>query len=260
MAPSDWSWNPEALVGLVLALAYVGAVRDGRAGRWRRASYLAGCALLALIWVTPMDTIALHYLLVVHLWQNVVLAEWAPLLLVVGLPAAVAARIARPAPVRVLTSPFVALPVWVANYALWHVPVLYDASLRHPHSLLLVEHALYLLTGLAMWWPVWQDVPHRLSSQTRAAYVFAGFVLSAPLGLVLALVPEPLYDFYASAPERLWGLSRLADQQYGGIAMASEQSVVFFAIFAFWFVRFLHEQDAHELDAVSGVDRRRGPP
>jgi cytochrome c oxidase assembly factor CtaG len=74
---------------------------------------------------------------------------------------------------------------------------------------------------------------------------------------VLALVPEPLYDFYASAPERLWGLSRLADQQYGSIAMASEQSIVFFAIFAFWFVRFLHEQDAHELDVVSGVDRRR---
>jgi len=247
VSPSDWSWNPEAVVGALLAAGYLLAIRQRAVERWRVACFLAGCTLLVLIWVTPMDTVALHYLLVVHLWQNVVLAEWAPLLLVLGLPAALAARLARPAAVRALTNPFVALPVWIANYALWHVPVLYDTSLRHPHSLLVVEHALYLLTGIAMWWPVWQDVPHRLSSQSRAAYVFAGFVLSAPLGLVLALVPEPLYDFYASAPERLWGLSRIADQQYGGIGMASEQSVVFFAFFAYWFIRFLHEQDRHDL-------------
>lgn len=260
MSPSDWSWNPEALAGVVLAAGYLVAIRRHPAAWWRVACFLAGCALLVLIWVTPMDTVALHYLLVVHLWQNVVLAEWAPLLLVAGLPAALAVRLARPTPVRALTHPFVALPLWIANYALWHVPALYDTSLRHPHSLLVVEHALYLLTGLAMWWPVWQDTPHRLSSQSRAAYVFAGFVLSAPLGLVLALVPEPLYDFYASAPERLWGLSRIADQQYGGIAMASEQSIVFFAIFAYWFVRFLHEQDRHDLDPVKGVDPRHPAP
>jgi cytochrome c oxidase assembly factor CtaG len=77
---------------------------------------------------------------------------------------------------------------------------------------------------------------------------------------VLALVPEPLYDFYASAPERLWGLSRIADQQYGGIGMASEQSVVFFAFFAYWFIRFLHEQDRHDLDPASSVDPRRPAP
>lgn len=257
MSPSDWSWNPEALVGIVLAAVYLAALRRHPAEWWRITSFLAGCALLVLIWVTPMDTVSLHYLLVVHLWQNVVLAEWAPLLLVVGVPATLAASIARPAPVRVLTSPFVALPLWVANYALWHVPAVYDASLRRPHSLLVVEHALYLLTGALMWWCVWQDAPHRLSSQSRAGYVFAGFVLSAPLGLVLALVPDPLYDFYASAPERLWGLSRIADQQYGGIAMASEQSIVFFAIFAYWFIRFLHEQDR---DPLHDVDRSGPAP
>lgn len=249
MSPSAWSWNPEALVGLVLAAAYLVAIRSHHpVSPWRVVSFLAGCALLVVIWVTPLDTVALGYLLVVHLWQNVVLAEWAPLLLVLGIPAGLATRLTRPTAVRVLTSPFVALPLWIANYALWHVPALYDASLRRPHSLLLLEHALYLLTGTAMWWCVWQDAPRRLSSQSRAAYVFAGFILSAPLGLVLALVPEPLYDFYADAPERVWGLSRLADQQYGGITMASEQSIVFFAIFTFWFVRFLREQDREGLD------------
>lgn len=152
------------------------------------------------------------------------------------------------------------LPLWIANYALWHVPVIYDASLRHPHSLLVVEHALYLLTGIAMWWCVWHDAPHGLSSQSRAANVFAGFVVSAPLGLVLALVPQSLYDFYASAPERLWGLSRIAGQQAGGITMASEPSIVFSAIFAYWFARFLREQDHDELGPVSDVDAHRAGP
>ena len=40
--------------------------------------------------------------------------------------------------------------------------------------------------------------------------------LGSPIGLVLALVPEAVYDFYVDAPERLWGLSALEDQQLAG--------------------------------------------
>lgn len=243
MSPSDWPWNPEALVAVALGLAYAVALRRFPASGWRAACFAGGCLLLAAVWLTPIDTVARRYLVLAHLWQNVVLAEWAPLALVVGLPAALAARVTRSRGMRVLSHPYLALPLWVGNYALWHVPTLYDAALRRPGSLLVLEHLLYLLTGIAFWWPVCQDEPHRLPSSGRAAYLFAAFVLSAPLGLVLALVQTPLYRFYASAPERLWGLSRLDDQQLGGIAMASEQAIVFFALFAFWFFRFLQEQE-----------------
>jgi putative membrane protein len=249
VTPSGWSWSGEAILAAALAAAYAVSMRRFPAHAWRRACFFGGCALLALVWVTPVDTVARHYLLLAHLGQNVVLAEWAPLLLVLGIPSALAARLARPAALRALTHPLVALPLWLCNYAVWHLPALYDAALRHPGSLLVAEHVLYLVTGLLVWWPVWQDAPRRLSSQVRAAYVFAGFVLSAPLGLFLALVPSPIYDFYASAPERLWGLSRITDQQLGGIAMASEQAVVFFAVFAYWFGRFLAEED--RIDAAS---------
>ena len=249
MSPADWSWSGEALVPLCLAAGYLGLTRGGRDGR-RAASFLAGCALLLVALVTPLDTLAREYLVWGHLLQNVVLAEWAPLLLVLGVPPAVGARIASHRVVRSLTHPFVALPLWIGTYALWHVPALYDAALRHPHSLLALEHATYLSTGLLFWWCVWQDEPHRLASGARAAYAFAAFVLSAPLGLVLALVPRPLYDFYADAPERVWGLSRLTDQQLGGMTMAAEQSVVFFAVFAYWFLRFLSEQERLEEEAT----------
>jgi putative membrane protein len=243
VSPGAWSWSPEALTGVALAAAYLAALRRYPARGWRIVSYLGGCGLIVVVFVTPWDTVAIEYLLWLHLLQNVVLAEWAPLLLVLGIPAALAARIAAVRGVGAVTHPYVALPVWIGTYVAWHVPALYDAALRHGGVLLATEHLTYLISGVLLWWCVWQDVPHGLGAGARSAYVFAAFVLSAPLGLVLALVPEPIYDAYADAPERLWGIGRLADQQLGGITMASEQAIVFFAVFAFWFLRFLDEQD-----------------
>jgi putative membrane protein len=254
--PYAWSWNLEALLLVPLLTAgYLLVTSRVPTPAWRKACFLTAMALLLAITITPFETIALRYLLWVHLLQNVVLAEWAPLLIVLGIPPALAEVAARWSIVRVLTHPLVALPLWLGNYALWHIPSVYDAALRHPHSLLHFEHATYVLTGVAVWWPVFQDAPRSLSSPTRALYVFAAFVLSAPLGLVLALVPDPIYDFYVDAPERLWGVSAIADQQLGGVTMASEQAIVFFAIFAYWFFRFLAEQE-HSPDDELGVQRR----
>jgi putative membrane protein len=188
----------------------------------------------------------MHYLLTVHLFQNVVLAEWAPLLLVLGIPPALATHLTRPRLVRGLTHPAVALPLWLANYMLWHLPWIYDAALENPNTLLHLEHALYFLTGIAMWWCVFQDEPHRLGAGARAAYVFAAFVLASPIGLVLALVPNAIYDFYVAAHHRLWGLTPLEDQQLAGLLMAVEQAVVFFAVFTWWFFRFLSEEERRE--------------
>jgi cytochrome c oxidase assembly factor CtaG len=245
VAPGAWSWSAEALVPLALAALYLATSHGGRE-TGRTVAFLTGCTLLLAALVTPLDTLARTYLVWAHLLQNVVLAEWAPLLLVLGLPPALARRLSRPRVVRALTQPFVALPLWVGMYALWHVPALYDAALRRPDSLLAIEHATYLVVGVLFWWCIWQDDPHGLSSGARAGYVIAAFVLSAPLGLVLALVPRAVYGFYADAPERVFGLSRLEDQQLGGMTMAAEQSVVFFGVFAYWFFRFLAEQEELE--------------
>ena len=189
--------------------------------------------LLLAVTITPIETIALNYLLSVHLIQNVVLAEWAPLLAVLGIPPALAARAPRVPPVP-------ALLLWVVNYGVWHLPWIYDAALRNPHSLLHLEHALYFVTGVLLWWPV---VHGTLAPGLKAGYLFAAFLLASPIGLVMALVPEPIYDFYADAPG-LWGLSPIADQQIAGVAMAVAEAVVFFAAFALFFVRFFAEQDA----------------
>ena len=234
MDPYAWSWNPEALILLpAMTAGYFWALRRAPAPRWRVGCWLAAMALLLAVTITPLETIAMNHLLSVHLIQNVVLAEWAPLLLVLAIPPALAARVPR-------VPALPALAVWLVNYGIWHLPWIYDAALRHPHSLLHLEHALYVVTGIALWWPV---VHGALTPGLKAAYVFAAFLLASPIGLMMALVPDPIYDFYAEAP-RLWGLSPILDQQIAGVAMAAAEAVVFFAVFAVFFARFFAEQDA----------------
>jgi cytochrome c oxidase assembly factor CtaG len=224
--------------GLVpaLALAYVVATRRERPGRARLAAAATALALIFFAFATELQGLALHTFLWAHLLQNVVLAEWAPGLLVLAVPPALAARARGFA----LFNPFAALPVWLATYLLWHLPWVYDYALRHPHSLLHVEHVMYLAAGVALWWPV---VHGTQSAGAKAAYLFAAFVLASPLGLLLALIPRPVYSFYTHAP-RTWGPGPLTDQQIAGVTMAVEQAVVFFAVFVYYLLRFLRDEEA----------------
>jgi putative membrane protein len=231
--PYSWALHWDVLGAIaLLAATYYWTQRRWPSDTQRRVAFDLALILLLAVYVTPLHAIALHYLLSVHFLQNVVTAEWAPLLVVFAVSPALGRQIAR------YTHPLVVLPLWLATYFFWHVPVIYDAALNRPHSLLHLEHLTYFLAGLLMWWPV---VHGRYSDGVKAAYVFAAFVLASPLGLLLALLPRPVYDFYKHAPQ-LWGLSDLTDQHIAGVTMAVEQAIVFFAVFAHYFARFLRTE------------------
>jgi cytochrome c oxidase assembly factor CtaG len=245
MEPAPLAWDPawdELLAVAVLAGAYGAASRRYRPSRARIAAFATALVLVVAVSVTPIGTLALNYLLSAHLFQNVALAEWAPALAVIGVSPPMAAALARFHPVRALTHPLVALPLWLVTYAVWHIPAAYDAALRS-ELLLHLEHATYFLAGALLWWPVFQDEPRRLSAGAKATYVFAAFVLASPVGLLLTLLPSPVYAFYEEAP-RIWGLSPLTDQQIAGVLMTGSEAIVFFAVFAVFFLRFLAEEGA----------------
>ncbi len=239
MSPYDWHlhWSVVAALAVLVGL-YVSGQRRYPSDERRRLAFELGLILLLTVYLTPIETISLHYVLSIHLLQNVVTAEWAPGLIVFGLSPALASGLAPYWPVRLLTHPLVALPVWLGTYFAWHVPAIYDAALTRQGSLLHVEHLTYFVAGCLMWWPV---IHGRYSDGLKALYLFAAFVLAAPLGLLLALLPHPVYDFYKDAPQ-LWGLSDLTDQQIAGVTMAVEQAIVFFAVFAHYFSRFLRTE------------------
>jgi cytochrome c oxidase assembly factor CtaG len=233
MPPYSWALHWDTLVAIaLLAAGYLWTQVRWPSDTRRRAAFDLALILLLGVYVTPLHTIALHYLLSIHFLQNVVTAEWAPGLVVYAISPALGSRVAR------YIHPLVALPVWLATYYVWHVPVVYDAALNRPHSLLHLEHLTYFLAGMLMWWPV---IHGRYSDGVKAAYVFAAFVLGSPLGLLLALLPRPVYGFYKDASQ-LWGLSDLTDQQIAGVSMVFEQAIVFFAVFAHYFLRFLRTE------------------
>src|SRR2546421_2004396 len=244
MHPYAWPLDAEALAVPLLAVAYLAS----SARRGRGAAFAASQLLLLGVFATPVHTIAVRYLVFAHFLQNVVVAEWAPALAVLGLSAASARRFEKTLGVRALTHPLVALPLWLGTYFIWHVPRIYDAALAHQHSLLHLEHASYFVAGCCLWWPV---VHGRYPDGAKALYLFAAFVLASPLGLLLALLPHPVYGFYAQAPRRLWGLSRLADQQIAGVTMAIEQAIIFFGVFVVYLTRFMrHEAIAGAFTAI----------
>jgi cytochrome c oxidase assembly factor CtaG len=221
---------PAVAAGLALA------ARGGSVSRLRIGAGALGVALVFAAFFTQLEPFANHTFLWAHLLQNVVLAEWAPALLLLAIPPRVAERAAG----FPLFRPLVALPLWLAAYYTWHLPWIYDAALHHPHSLLHLEHLTYLAAGICIWWPV---VHGTHSAGVKAAYLFAAFVLASPLGLLLALIPRAIYPFYVHAP-RTWGPGPLADQQIAGVTMAAEEAVVFFGAFAAYLLRFLADEQA----------------
>ena len=219
-------------------LAYVLLTRGEQVERWRLAAFGTGCLLL-LAAVTPVEALSYH-LLSMHLLQNVVLAEWAPALLVAGIPPSVAERLARVPAVRLLTRPPVALGLWLLVYFAWHLPPVYDAALVHPATLLHLEHAMYLGAGALLWWPVLQDAASPLERGPSALPV-PRIHSREPDRAAPGAGARAAYDYYVEGGG-LWGLGAHADQQLAGVTMAMEQAIVFFAVFTIFFFRFLADE------------------
>jgi putative membrane protein len=103
-----------------------------------------------------------------------------------------------------------------------------------------LQHAILIAAGLVFWWPVLGS--QRLSTLGTLAYLGAAFATSLFLGLAFIFSSHPFYDFYAEAP-RLWGLSAVKDQNFGGIVMNAEQTIVFLGALSYYLLRLLNEED-----------------
>src|SRR5689334_11250920 len=150
----DWEW---AIAIVVFAVDYALVVRHlGRTGRpvpaRRVLAFAGGLALVAVALLSPIEHLALTSMLSFHLLQNVIIADWAPPLLLLGLTAPMIAVVARPAAVRWLVRPQVALPVWLVVWYVIHLPPVYDYGLRH-RAALGIEHLAFIVAGLMFWWP-----------------------------------------------------------------------------------------------------------
>jgi len=236
VSPTDFSFEP-LFLGLPATAAafYAWTVRHGRPPAWRVSSFGAGLVLVAAPLNSPLETIAAHRLLLVHLLQNALIADIAPLLVLLGLTPAMRAWLDRHG-ARHIRARY-ALIAWIVAWYGTHIAGFYNWALDSGWALN-IEHALLIAGGLLFWWPI---VSGRLSIPAGLAYLGAGFVASSFLGLALIFSSKPLYSFYERAP-RLWGLSPERDQNLGGILMNAEQTVVFLLAIGWYVWRLLEEE------------------
>jgi cytochrome c oxidase assembly factor CtaG len=242
--PSSFTLEPLFLALIfVVGVLYFRAARMERPPAWRIVLFSLGLLLIAGALNSPLETIAANYLLLFHLLQNVMIADWAPPLLILGLTPSMRASVARAGgkPFAALTRPRVALPVWLVGWYAIHLALFYDFALRHAWTLN-IEHALLIAIGFLFWWPVLADQPADIGAPVKIGYLGAAFVGSTFLGLGLTFASTPFYDFYAEAP-RLWGISAEKDQNFGGILMNVEQAFVFLAAILYFVVKLIPEEE-----------------
>ncbi|HEY3462339.1 MAG TPA: cytochrome c oxidase assembly protein [Gaiellaceae bacterium] len=224
-----------AAAALLFLQAVVRLRRRGRAdlaGRDRIALFAGGLAVTVFALAGALDRLADEKLLSAHMGQHVLIGDLGPALMVTALrgpllvfllPAPILAPLARSARVRAtlgtLLRPRVALSLWAANLAIWHVPFIYDAALRH-QPLHDFEHVCWMVGGLLVWTLLVDPGSHRrLSVGGRVALAAALFAAGQVLTDVLVFSFTPLYPAYQGA----YGLSAVTDQQLAGIVMMVEQ-------------------------------------
>ncbi len=247
----SWEWQPTLLLPALLVVgAYVYGVRRlypaDRAQRvvfWRQvALFSAGALLLFLAIASPLDAAA-DRLLAFHMLQHVIMTTIAPPLIVLGLPPALLRKLLRRDRVasilRYLTNPFLAGGLFLANMWIWHAPPLYNAALDY-QNIHIVQHLMFIGTGILFWWPVVNPVPEAssLGQGGRLLYLFiTGFPMMT-LALLFLSAQGVLYHHYADV-QLLWGMSPLTDQQIAGIVMGVLGELASFAAFSVLFFRFM---------------------
>lgn len=251
-----WDWEPSVLLGCTaLIAAYVAATRRHPS---RRALYFfAGVVVLLFAQASPLDALGDTYLFSAHMIQHLLLLLIVPPLLVLGIPARLAARwLAAPRIGRAehaLRHPAVAWLLGIGAMYLWHVPALYNAALART-GVHIAEHLCFLATGVAFWWPVCAPLPGaRYAPLPLLLYLFTAAVASSVLGIILTFASPGLYPAYLQPADTRgflpliregWGLSPSVDQQLGGLIMWVPGGLVYLGAIIGTFARWQIASDA----------------
>jgi len=222
--------------------------------RRRRASFLAGLAVMAVALSPPLDA-ASGRRLSAHMVQHLLfMLAAAPLLvaarpgawLLEALPVPARARFGRtlhrPAARRarrLITHPVVVLTLAVGGFWAWHLPRLYQAALANP-VVHMAEHGTFLAGALLFWGIVLDPGPRRrLGLGATCGFVFAAMLVNIWLAAGLAFATTPLYTVYAGR-----SAGALADQQLAGVIMWLPADVVYFVTLLALLRRILGDLDA----------------
>jgi cytochrome c oxidase assembly factor CtaG len=247
---------------------------------------VSGILAVVIALQSPIDYWSVHYLWV-HMLQHEILTMVAAPLLVLGAPWLVWWRVIplrarrfttrqvrtttwlrRPLGVAAhwLTRPTTAWVLFVGDFALWHLPRLYDLTLQN-EQVHYLEHLLFLATAVLFWVQVFPAAPlhTHLSRVDRAAFVGLALLLGTIADEIFIAAPAPVYAYYATLPRSAGAISAMTDQSMaGGIMDAVNGLVVLIALIAWW--RWPETTPSHSAEMVEPGSRqprtgeRESPP
>lgn len=241
---TSWSIHPSTVIGLgALGALYVWAgARAGRPSLAQRARFFAGLLVLFVSLNGPVHDLSDYYLFSGHMVQHLLLTLVAPPLLLSGVTGAMLRPALRARGVggaaRFLTRVTICFALFNVTMAAWHIPALYNAALAN-HAIHIVEHLMFIATAVLMWWPLLSPLPELPRAPYPAQMLYC-FLMAIPMTIVaiyIAMADSLLYPAYASAP-RLWGISPMEDQQYGGLIMWIPGGLFFYGVMSVVFFKW----------------------
>ncbi len=240
MTWSDWSLEPGVVLGSVLAAALYLWVLRKLSVRPGPLALLFGLGL-AVASADLMSPLAegSRSLFVVHMAEHMLLIMLAAPLMALGVPPELVERLAAwpagRAALRPVWSPAVGAVALNATLVVWHVPLLYEATL-HSDILHDQEHLSMLLGAFLFWGAVLRTGQGVARGVTpRLVATAATVITNSLLGSFLFFAPRPLYASYGVAP-RVWaGIDAGTDQALGAGLMWTMGDMTYLGL-ALWLV------------------------
>jgi putative membrane protein len=240
--------GPLALVGLLYARRVrTLALEDRPVPGWRQACFYSGFVVIAVA-LTSLGA-ASQDLLFMHMIEHLLLGDIAALLIVLGLTGPLLAPVLRIRlfdRLRALSHPAVAFPLWTIDLYVWHLPVLYQAALRHTgiHAL---EHAMFLGFGVNMWMCLFGPLPTPawFGNLGKLVYIIAVRLAGTILGNVFLWSGTVFYPFYLKGDAH-FHISPIADQNIAGAIMMVEESILTICLFCWLFLRTAREGEERQ--------------
>ncbi len=262
---TSWTLAPLQLAPIALvAIAYAMRARTlARRGQpvptWRIGLFTLGIVLLVVAVASPLAAVGEQELFAFHMAQHLLLGDLAPLCLLAGLtgpllrPVLALPGVMR---LRVFANPFVALPLWAANLAFWHIPAVYEAAVESS-GLHAVEHIAFFSAGIVLWLPVLETLPapEWFGTGAKLGYIVGVRLVATVLGNVFVWGAGPFYDIYDDGGDYL-GLSAEGDQSLAGSLMMLEGSLVTIVAIAWLFLRMAQEGEIRQELLERGHDPR----
>jgi putative membrane protein len=273
---SELRWNREPTIVFPLTLFFLiyalGATRRGNIGklRWRHTAFFAGWFSLVLGLTSPLHELG-EQLFSAHMLQHEILILVSAPLISASHPGATLLWALAPLRrsrigswvrileqskiIETLTAPLAAWLMGAAALWIWHVPVLYQATLTSDwvHA---AQHLSFLFSAIVFWSALYGVGRSAMSYGAATFYTFSTAAHCSALGALLTFSTVLWYPAYRATSEP-WGLTPMQDQQLGGVIMWVPSGLVFLIVGLWLFALWIGESERRaRLSSVAALAKK----